>query len=233
MLQQVNFSWLCSVFVTWEHNIGNILPLCLHLHTWTRSDSSQDCTHACISFYMCHVCAFLYLWSCWQNLNDKKANLWKDEVTLRSTKNENVTLGLNYRIWNYCRVGGWIYSIYSSNILPQCWEAVWFHYCSSRSKNPPWSLSETQEPLKWKRQKEKQTREENEGERWGAAFCSETHLSWIVSVSAVERGDVEAVRVCECLYGVLERKAKKKTNNKKQNKRNTKVQFLREADQTK
>lgn len=46
------------------------------------------------------------------------------------------------------------------------------------------------------------------GERWEATICSETHLSWIVSVSAVEQGDAEAVRVCESLYGVLERKTK-------------------------
>lgn len=70
--------------------------------------------------------------------------------------------------------------------------------------------------LKWKRRK-RQTREEKKGWRWEAAICSKTHLSWIVSVSAVEQGDVEAVRVCECLYGVLERKTKIKTIIKKEN----------------
>lgn len=81
-------------------------------------------------------------------------------------------------------------------------------------------------------QKEKQTREEKKGLRWEAAVCSETHLSWIVSVSAVEQGDAEAVRVCECLYGVLERKTKKKKKLKP--KRNTEmIFFLREADHTK
>lgn len=47
------------------------------------------------------------------------------------------------------------------------------------------------------------------GQRWKAAFCSETHLSWIVSVSVAEQGDVGSVHVCECLDGVLERKTNK------------------------
>lgn len=85
-------------------------------------------------------------------------------------------------------------------------------------KIPPWSLSEKQRPkeskLQWKRQKEKQTREESKGGRWEAAICSETHLSWIVSVSAVEQGDGEAVRVCESLYGVLEKENQKNWNQK-------------------
>lgn len=97
-------------------------------------------------------------------------------------------------------------------ILPDGWEAVWFHDYSSWAKNPPWSLSEKQqlnEPkLKWKRQREANQRRE-------IAICSETHLSWIVSVSAVEQGDAEAVRVCESLYGVLERKTKKIETKKK------------------
>lgn len=41
------------------------------------------------------------------------------------------------------------------------------------------------------------------GQRWKFAFCSETHLSWIVSVSVAEEGDVGSVHVCECLGGVL------------------------------
>lgn len=40
-------------------------------------------------------------------------------------------------------------------------------------------------------------------QRWKAAFCSETHLSWIVSVSVAEQGGVGSVHVCECLGGVL------------------------------
>lgn len=65
-----------------------------------------------------------------------------------------------------------------------------------------------------------------------ATICSETHLSWIVSVSAVGRGDVEAVRVCECLYGVFRtrnnsdrkeqhnQRSKKRKKEKKERKRN-------------
>lgn len=43
-----------------------------------------------------------------------------------------------------------------------------------------------------------------------AAICSETHLSWIVSVSAVEQGDAEAVHMCECLNEVLEARNNKR-----------------------
>lgn len=56
-------------------------------------------------------------------------------------------------------------------------------------------------------------RAEVKGQRWKAAVCSETHLSWIVSVSVAERDDVGSVRVCECLDGVLEKE--KPTNETK------------------
>lgn len=52
--------------------------------------------------------------------------------------------------------------------------------------------------------------------------CSETHLSWIVSVSAAGQADAEAVRVCESLNGVLEKdnqKHKQTNKNKKQKER--------------
>lgn len=70
--------------------------------------------------------------------------------------------------------------------------------------------------VKWNRQKEKHIRgEKKKRQRWRAAFCSETHLSWIVSVSVVEQDDGEAVRVCERLYGVSERQTKKQTKKPK------------------
>lgn len=62
---------------------------------------------------------------------------------------------------------------------------------------------------------------EEEAWRWGAAFRSETHLSWSVWVSAVGRGGGEAVRVCESLDGVSEKtkpkgnKTKEKTNKQR------------------
>lgn len=80
---------------------------------------------------------------------------------------------------------------------------------------------------------------EDEARRWRAAFRSETHLSWSVWVSAVERGDGEAVRVCESLDGVSEKtkpkedKTKEKNNKNEQTKkprRHRKVQRLREAE---
>lgn len=69
-----------------------------------------------------------------------------------------------------------------------------------------WMLSDEQQ---LKVQERGRRRAEVRGQRWEAAICSETHLSWIVSVSAAQRGDVGSVRVCECLDGVLERKTNK------------------------
>lgn len=45
-------------------------------------------------------------------------------------------------------------------------------------------------------QERERRRAEVIGQRWKAAFCSETHLSWIVSVSVAEQGDVGSVHVC-------------------------------------
>lgn len=51
---------------------------------------------------------------------------------------------------------------------------------------------------------------------------SKTHLSWSVSVSAVERGDGEAVRVCESLDGISEETKPKGNKTDKRNKQTKK-----------
>lgn len=57
-------------------------------------------------------------------------------------------------------------------------------------------------------------REGERRERKPVSSDSETHLSWIVSVSAVGQADAEAVHVSECLYGVLKRETKFETIKK-------------------
>lgn len=87
------------------------------------------------------------------------------------------------------------------------------------SQPQKWSLSVKQQPEQKgqvkQAEREAHQRRGKKRQRWRAAFCSETHLSWIVSVSVVEQDDGEAVRVCECLYGLSERQTKNKETKKK------------------